>query len=153
MRQNGFDCHMPVTQQQNASHMPVMDFDSLTKCLLKSGILSSRDFWGNSGRFFCDDRVMIVVMIKLTFGALEAQSPFWACVLLANLAMASAQFSSIVCAYSFVDKCHVGSRHATWSMLHGACIAQCFAQCLAPCVLSLCYSSVLTQIVCICLFL
>ena len=28
-----------------------------------------------------------------------------ACVLLANLAMASAQFSSIVCAYSFVDKC------------------------------------------------
>ena len=30
------------------------------------------------GPFFCDDRVMIVLMIKSTFGALEAQSPFWA---------------------------------------------------------------------------
>ena len=45
VRQNGLDCHMPVAQQQHASHMPVMDFDSLTKWLLKSGILSSRDFW------------------------------------------------------------------------------------------------------------
>ena len=50
-----------------------MLLDSLTTCLLKSRILSSRDFWGNSGRFFCDDRVMIVLMIKSTFGALEAQ--------------------------------------------------------------------------------
>ena len=48
----GFDFHMPVTQQQNASHMPVTDFDSLTKCFLKAGILASRDFWRNRGRFF-----------------------------------------------------------------------------------------------------
>ena len=35
-------------------------------------------FLGNFGPFFCGDRVMIVLMIKSTFGALEAQSPFWA---------------------------------------------------------------------------
>ncbi len=35
-------------------------------------------FLGKFGPFFCDDRVMIVLMIKSTFGALEAQSRFWA---------------------------------------------------------------------------